>query len=132
MKRIIAFILIISILIPQCAFSESDPVIGIWYTYMNLINNSDEPEVDHDIVVIMMNEDHTSRFIDLEFLRNKNIIPSELSMSIVWTRNNDRYLLSDGTDMYIEDDSLFVNMNGIYIRFNRLMAIDYSKDIRQQ
>ena len=137
MKRLIAFVMILSLLIPAAAFADDpDPIIGCWYLYYNRSAapemESAFPGVDQVPGVYIFYDDGVIYELGIQLV-GKTGEPSYVSCG-KWEKSGSRYSVSiigiSQGDAILDGDSLFTQVqDNYYFKLHKLLPFSPFTDL---
>lgn len=129
MKKLLAVILILALILPAAALA--DLIEGIWYAYTELSD-------DQGYEMHIFRFDADGSFLSSTYTIDKQGVTKVKDYKLIglWSNKDDHYYINIGLngvqELTIEDGTFFLPMTDeIAIRVRKLEPVDYAFDIRR-
>ena len=132
MKKLLAFILILVLLLPAAAWAETDPIVGQWYYMFDFEQYSELssafPGYNNIVNIYSFTKDAIINCLE-GHVTTDGTISSTYTPVGKWEKKDGKYtysIVGVGQDILIvENDELFLKMpSGLYMKCRRLVTFD--------
>lgn len=136
MKKFLVVIFIAFLFLPLSAFSETDPIVGVWYICIDtndLSKDLSSQGYSYGVMICEFSEDGEIIFTEIDFKGSSAEVTDPTYMG-KWEKNGNEYktsIIAAGVDRaWFEDDLLYVCINKVqYHGFRKMKPIDMYNNI---
>ena len=135
MKKLIAVLLILAVLIPVTAIAERDPIVGTWYIYSGIVDDSELREQAYFELSLFHFTEDGNIFSSTYDVSDKGITTvKDYKVIGLWTVKDGKYFvniwMTGAKEVEIEANSIFIPVNDYYIRIKKLDEVNYVTDMK--
>ena len=134
MKKLIAIILILAMLLPAVALAERDPIVGTWYVYTGIVEEPELKSKAYFEISLFSFTDDGIVFTSTYDVSEKGITTvNDYQMIGLWTNKDGKYYVNVGMkgakEITVEENSLFFPVDDYSIRVRKMEPVDFALDM---
>lgn len=134
MKKLIAVILFLALLLPAAALAD-DPIVGTWYTYSGIVEDPEIRKQAYYEISLFHFSEKGEVFSSTYDISEEGVTDcKDYKMIGMWTKEGSDYYINIGFEgavkLSFDNDELFFPVSSYSIRLHKLVPVNYVLDIR--